>query len=338
MTNDFKHLQAAHCENGVTTNLLRSAGAEKLTEPLAFGIGSGLFYVQLPFLVINNGPAIAFRTMPGLIFKRTCNALEIPVFRKKFSSKEAGKKYLDDCLAAGQPVGAQVGVYYLTYFPKEYRFHFNAHNMIVFGKEDDRYLISDPVMETPTSLTDYELQRVRFAKGAFAPRGQIYYPKEKRIVTDEQMAKSIVKGIKRNVTHMIRIPGNMAGVKGIANTGRKIKKWKAKLGDQKAGLYLAQLVRMQEEIGTGGGGFRYIYGAFLQEAHAFHQMDELLEISKIFTFSGDKWRSAAVQAAGIYKGRIGSQADYDVMGDYLIEISEIEKKAFQALSKIKWNS
>lgn len=338
MTNDFKHLQAAHCENGVTTNLLRSAGAEKLTEPLAFGIGSGLFYVQLPFLVINNGPAIAFRTMPGLIFKRTCNALEIPVFRKKFSSKEAGKKYLDDCLAAGQPVGAQVGVYYLTYFPKEYRFHFNAHNMIVFGKEDDRYLISDPVMETPTSLTDYELQRVRFAKGAFAPRGQIYYPKEKRIVTDEQMAKSIVKGIKRNVTHMIRIPGNMAGVKGIANTGRKIKKWKAKLGDQKAGLYLAQLVRMQEEIGTGGGGFRYIYGAFLQEAHAFHQMDELLEISKIFTFSGDKWRSAAVQAAGIYKGRIGSQADFDVMGDYLIEISEIEQKAFQALGKIKWNS
>ena len=144
MITDFKHLQAAHCENGVTTNLLQAAGATKLTEPLAFGIGSGLFYVQLPFLVINNGPAIAFRTMPGLIFKRTCNALDIPVFRKKFASKEAGKKYLDECLAKGQPVGAQVGVYYLTYFPKEYRFHFNAHNMIVFGKEDGKYLISDP--------------------------------------------------------------------------------------------------------------------------------------------------------------------------------------------------
>ncbi|MBL7703694.1 MAG: BtrH N-terminal domain-containing protein [Ferruginibacter sp.] len=338
MTTDFKHLQAAHCENGVTTNLLRSAGAEKLTEPLAFGIGSGLFYVQLPFLVINNGPAIAFRTMPGLIFKRTCNALDIPVFRKKFSSQEAGKRYLDECLAKGQPVGAQVGVYYLTYFPKEYRFHFNAHNMIIFGKEDDRYLISDPVMETPTSLTDYELQRVRFAKGPFAPRGQIYYPKEKRIVTDEQMAKAIVKGIKRNVNHMIRIPGSIAGVKGIAGTGKKIKKWKSKLGDEKAGLYLAQLVRMQEEIGTGGGGFRYIYGAFLQEAHAYVPKDELIDISKIFTEAGDKWRIAAVQAAGIYKGRIGSQADYDVMGDYLIEISEIETKAFKALSKIKWNS
>lgn len=338
MNSEFNHLQAAHCENGVTTNLLRSAGAGKLTEPLAFGIGSGLFYVQLPFLKINNGPAIAFRTMPGLIFKRTCKALSIPVTRKKFVSQESGKRYLDECLANGRAVGCQVGVYYLTYFPKEYRFHFNAHNMIVFGKEEGRYLISDPVMETVTSLTEYELQRVRFAKGAFAPRGQLYYPKEKKTVTDGQMKKAIEKGIKRNITHMIRIPGAIAGVKGIATTGKKIKTWPDKLGRQTAGLYLAQLVRMQEEIGTGGGGFRYIYAAFLQEARAWHPMDELLDISNMFTLAGDQWRQAAVHAAGIYKGRIGSQADFDVMGDYLIEISELEKKAFRALSKIKWNS
>ena len=335
---EFKHLQAAHCENGVTTNLLRSAGVDKLTEPLAFGIGSGLFFVYIPLLKINKGPAIAFRTLPGDIFKRTCKSLNIDVVRKKFSSKEAAARYLDECLEAGQPVGCQVGVYYLTYFPKEYRFHFNAHNLIVYGSEGDNYLISDPVMENVTTLTKYELERVRFAKGPLAPKGQLYYPKENTIVTDDQLRNAIKSGIKRNVHWMIGIPGPIAGVNGIAFTGRKIKKWKDKLGQQKAGLYLAQLVRMQEEIGTGGGGFRYIYGAFLQEAHAFHPIDELLEISKIFTEAGDKWRSAAVQAAGIYKGRIGSQADFDVMGDHLLEISEIEKKAFQALSKIKWNS
>jgi hypothetical protein len=334
---EFKHLQAAHCENGVTTNLLRTIGGNKITEPLSFGIGSGLFFVYVPFLKINKGPAIAFRTMPGLIFKRTCNSLNIPVVRKKFNTKESAKKYLDECLRIGQPVGCQVGVYYLTYFPKEYRFHFNAHNIIVYGKEDGRYLISDPVMETVTSLSEYELERVRFAKGALAPRGQIYYPKGNTIITDEQIRKAIEKGIKRNVTHMIRIPGSIAGVKGIAATGNKIKKWRDKLGLQTAGLYLAQLVRMQEEIGTGGGGFRYIYAAFLQQAHTFHQNDALLEISKSFTQAGDIWRNAAVQAAGIYKGRIGSQADFDVMGDYLIQISEIEKNAFLALSKIKWS-
>ncbi len=338
MKHEFTHLQAAHCENGVTTNLLRLTGVEKMTEPLAFGIGSGLFFVHLPFLKINKGPAIAFRTMPGLIFKRTCNSLNIPVVRKKFSSKESAEKYLLECLDAGQPVGCQVGVYYLPYFPKEYRFHFNAHNIIVYGKEDDRFLVSDPVMESVTSLSVYELERVRFAKGALAPRGQIYYPKEQHGVTDKQIAKAIETGIKRNVFHMLSIPGNIAGVNGIAGTGNKIKKWRDKLGQQTAGLYLAQLVRMQEEIGTGGGGFRYIYAAFLQQAHTFQPDDTLLEISKNFTQAGDLWRNAAVQAAGIYKGRIGSQADFNVMGDYLLQIAEVEKKAFQALSKIKWHS
>ena len=338
MNKEFKHLQAAHCENGVTTNLLRGVGVDKLTEPMVFGIGSGLFYIYIPFLKINKGPAIAFRTMPGLIFKRTCKSLNIPVVRKKFSSKEAAEKFLEECIQAGQPVGCQVGVYYLSYFPKEYRFHFNAHNIIVYGREGDNYLVSDPVMETVTSLSRYELERVRFAKGALAPRGQLYYPMEHATVTDEQMRHAIKKGIKRNVVHMLHIPGNIAGVAGIKYTGNKIKTWKDKLGQEKAGLYLAQLVRMQEEIGTGGGGFRYIYGAFLQQAHAFHPIDELLDVSKKITEAGDLWRTAAVQAAGIYKGRIGTQADFDVMGDYLIKIAEIEKEAFVALSKIKWPS
>jgi len=337
MKTDFEHIQAAHCENGVTINLLKGAGVSQITEPLAFGIGSGLFYVYIPFLKINNGPAIAFRTQPGLIFNRTCKSLGIPVVRKKFSSTQEAEQFLESCLQSGQPVGCQVGVYYLTYFPKEYRFHFNAHNLIVFGREDDNYLISDPIMESPTTLSRYELERVRFAKGPLAPKGQLYYPKEKKTVTNEQIKKAIVTGVKRNVRDMLHIPGPIAGVKGIAFTGRKIKKWKEKLGDEKAKLYLAQLVRMQEEIGTGGGGFRYIYAAFLQQSFAYHPNDVLLDISQQFTVAGDKWRTAAVQAAGIYKGRIGSQADYNQMGDYLLEIAELEKKAFGELSKIKWH-
>jgi len=335
---DFEHRQSAHCESGVTSNLLSKNTQNKITEPLAFGIGQGLFFVYIPFIKINNGPAFAFRTMPGLIFQRTCKALDIPVVRKKFNSKEQAVNFLNSQLNAGNPVGCQVGVYYLPYFPKEYRFHFNAHNIIVFGKENDNYLISDPIMETVTTMTSYELERVRFAKGALAPKGQIYYPENNKIITDDQIKKAIKKGIKKNAFNMLSIPGNIAGVKGIKYTGNKIKKWRDKLGLEKAGLYLAQLVRMQEEIGTGGGGFRYMYGAFLQQAyHYLPKNDELLEISKKITSAGDLWRNAAVQAAGIYKGRLGSQADFDMMGDFLFEISEIEKKAFTDLQKIKWH-
>ena len=333
---NFEHIQSAHCENGVTRSLLKNIGIHQITEPLVFGIGSGLFFVYIPLLKINNGPVIAFRTLPGRIFKRTCKGLGVHVVHKKFRSRGQAALFLNACLAAGHPVGCQVGVYYLPYFPKEYRFHFNAHNLIVYGKKEDKYLVSDPVMENVATLSSYELERVRFAKGALAPKGQLYYPKAGAIVTKEQIKKAIISGIKKNVHNMLKIPVPIVGVKGIQYTGNKIKKWRDKLGLKQAGLYLAQLVRMQEEIGTGGGGFRYIYGAFLQEAYAYHAIDVLLEISRMFTNSGDLWRTAAVQASGIYKGRIGSQQDFNIMGDYLLEIAEIERQAFVALSKIKW--
>ncbi|MBX2921143.1 MAG: BtrH N-terminal domain-containing protein [Chitinophagaceae bacterium] len=329
---DFTHSQAAHCENGVTASLLRHYGVEQITEPLAFGIGSGLFFIYLPFMKVNGGPAISFRTMPGMIFKRTCKSLNIPILRKKFSSEEKAQLELDARLNAGEPAACQVGVYYLTYFPKEYRFHFNAHNLIVVGKEADNYIISDPIMETLVSMSSYELKRVRFAKGPLAPRGQLYYPRERRAVTDEQIKNAIVTGIKRNVRDMLYIPGNFAGISGIKYTAKKIKKWRDSLGLEKSRSYLAQLVRMQEEIGTGGGGFRFIYGAFLQQAYAYHPMDELMSISRQFTRAGDRWRDAAVQASGIYKGRLTTQEDYNNMGDMLLEIAELEKAAFKELA------
>ena len=93
---------------------------------------------------------------------------------------------------------------------------------------------------------------------------------------------------------------------------------------------------MQEEIGTGGGGFRFMYAAFLQQAHAFHPKDELLKISEQFTKAGDIWRSSAIQAAGIFKGRVTAQSDFNNMANYLFEVAEVEKQAFIALSKIKW--
>ena len=185
-------------------------------------------------------------------------------------------------------------------------------------------------------MGSYELERVRFAKGAFAPRGQLYYPQLKEAVTDDIIRKAIVKGIKLNVRDMLYIPGPIAGVKGIRYTGKIITKWRDKLGVKSAGLYLAQLVRMQEEIGTGGGGFRFIYAAFLQQAYAYHPNEQLLRMSEQFTKAGDLWRSSAVQAAGIFKGRITAQSDFNLMADYLYQVAEVEKQAFIGLSKIKW--
>ncbi|MDM1348254.1 BtrH N-terminal domain-containing protein [Myroides marinus] len=326
---DFKHHQSAHCENGVASNLLINQGLP-ISEPMAFGLGSGLFYVYLPFVKVNHAPAISYRPLPGLIFNRLAKRLGLKVKRIKFSNRAKAQQVLEQKIAEGIPCGLQVGVYHLPYFPEEYRFHFNAHNLVVYGKEGDNFLVSDPVMEITTALTPAELERVRFAQGAFAPKGQIYYPIELPQSIDWEVA--IRKAIKKTCTDMLA-PVPIVGVKGMRMVARAIVKWPKKVGVPKANHYLAQMVRMQEEIGTGGGGFRFIYAAFLQEAGNKIGNTRLIDLSKEMTAIGDSWRDFAVNAARVYKKRKNGEDVYIALSKELMSLADREEQFFKKLKR-----
>jgi hypothetical protein len=329
METNFTHHQSAHCENGVASNLLKHNGLN-ISEPMVFGIGSGLFFVYLPFLKVNYAPAISYRPMPGSIFNKLAKRLGLKIKRQKFSSEANAIKALDENLKNNIPSGLQVGVYNLTYFPDEYRFHFNAHNLVVYGKTETDYLISDPVMENVTTLTHDELNKVRFAKGAFAPRGQMYYPIQ--VPANVDLKGAIIKGIKNTCRDMLA-PMPIIGVRGIRYVAKLIKKWPVKEGTKKANHYLAQIVRMQEEIGTGGGGFRFIYAAFLQEAAVILENDELQRLSLEMTAIGDLWRDFAVEASRVYKNRSTKADVYNTLSDELLTIADKEEVFFKKLKK-----
>ena len=326
---DFSHKQAAHCENGVVSNLMRHNGFE-VSEPMVFGIGSGLLFSYLPFIKVNYAPVFTYRVLPGLVFNRFAKRVGVKVKREKFGSPKKAKERLDENLKNNNPVGLQVGVYNLIYFPDEYRFHFNAHNMVVYGKKDEHYLISDPVMENVTSLTEKQLEKVRFAKGAFAPKGHIYYPTA--FPEKLELETAIVKGIKQTCRDMTA-PVPIVGVKAIRWVAKNIRKWPKKIGAKKTNHYLGQIVRMQEEIGTGGGGFRYIYAAFLQEAADVLHNDTLKEFSREMTEIGDQWRDFALDASRIYKNRSGESDGYNMIADQLVAIANREADFFRALRK-----
>ncbi len=327
METNFTHHQSAHCENGVASNLLKYNGLS-VSEPMVFGIGSGLLFVYLPFIKVNYAPAISYRPLPGQIFNKLAKRLNLKIKRQKFSSEIKAVNALDENLKNNIPTGLQVGVYNLTYFPDEYRFHFNAHNLVVYGKSEKDYLISDPVMETVTTLTHQELNKVRFAKGAFAPRGQMYCPIQ--IPENVDFKSAIIKGIKNTCRDMLA-PIPIVGVRGIKFVAKQIRKWPEKHGAKKANHYLAQMVRMQEEIGTGGGGFRFIYAAFLQEAAAILENNKLLEMSKEMTTIGDLWRDFAVEASRVYKNRSTQVDVYNTLANQLLDIANKEEVFFKKL-------
>lgn len=326
----FEHKQSAHCENGVVSNLLRYYGIE-ISEPMVFGIGSGLFFSHMPFLKVGGIPVTSFRPLPGVIFKRTSRRLGIKFEKHKYSKPNRAMDALDTNLKNGIPTGMLVGVYHLTYFPDPYRFHFNAHNIVAFGKQNDRYLISDPIMESYETLSNDELVRVRYAKGTFAPNGHMYWAE--KIPKEVNIEKAIIKGIRHTCKDMLTIPIPMFGVKGIKFLSKKVRSYPDKLGARRAASYTGQIVRAQEEIGTGGAGFRYMYGAFLQEASGILKNDKLMKLSYEISDIGDLWREFAVITGRIVKNRNKADESYDKAADLLLVIYGKEKEFFTKLKK-----
>lgn len=328
----FNHVQTAHCESGVISNMFRHYGLH-ISEPMAFGIGAGIFFGHLPFVKVNGVPGTTYRIWPGAIFARVCKRLGVKMESRKFSSPEKAKQALDEMVAKGIPVGMQSSVYYLPYFPASYRFHFNAHNLVVYGKQGENYLVSDPIMETTTEIDPESLEQARFAKGFPEPKGKMYYPVN--VPQQVDLRGPIREGIKQACYYMLKIPMPFFGVKGMRFLAKRLRDYPAKVGDRRAGLYTGNIIRMQEEIGTGGAGFRFMYAAFLQEASKLLNNPELSAVGHELTAVGDRWRNFAFEAGRVCKARAADDAPYRTLGDMLMQIADAEEKVFTRLSKVK---
>jgi hypothetical protein len=241
---------------------------------------------------------------------------------------------LDKKLEEGIPVGMVVGVYHLTYFPEVYRFHFNAHNIVAYGKEAGKYIVSDPIMETPEWITEEDLKIVRYAKGTIKPRGKMYSITS--VPEQIDIKSAIPKAIKTTSKQMVVWPGPIAGVSAIRMLAKDVQKWGKKLPPRKAAKYLGSVVRMQEEIGTGGAGFRFLYAAFLQESGKLLHHDGLLEAAKDMTDTGDRWRDFAVAAARVCKSRTVDGESYDSVSEMLYKLADREERLFKVLNKMKF--
>ncbi len=326
---DFFHRQSAHCESGVAANLLAWKGLE-LTEAMAFGLGSGLFFGYLPFIRLNGLPLVTYRSAPGKILRQLEQIPGVTMEQKKFGDQGRAMAELDAAVEQGIPVGLQTGVFWLPYFPRALRFHFNAHNLVVYGKEGDEYLISDPVFPSPVRCPAKDLLKARFASGALAPKGKMYFLSG----VPEQLDYNhhIPKAIGSTCRMMLSSPFPLIGVKGIRFLAERLEHWPRRLGRDRADLHLGHVVRMQEEIGTGGGGFRYMYGAFLQESGEMLQDPVVRNCAALLAEAGDTWRQFGVMAARICRKRARPEDTYPAMAETIRICAQMEEKVFQELN------
>ena len=328
---NFDHQHFAHCETGVMSALLKHNGLE-LSEPMVFGLSGANCFAYLPFLKMGNMPLVSYRMFPGYIVKNFPKRLGVEYFRKTYKDQDLAMAELDELVANGRLVGLQTSAYFTTYFPPEMRFQFNAHNIIIIGKEGDEYLVSDPVFDHIERIKAADLKKARFARGLSAPKGLVHYPIKCPDAVD--LEKLIKKSIKKTVHMMLYAPVPWIGIKGINHLSRHIVKLSRKQKPQYTRHFLGNIVRMQEEIGTGGGGFRFMYAAFLQEAHDALGLPILKEASDRMTAVGDQWRMFALECAKIVKSK-ESRINLPEIAQLLRRCGDSEKQIYRMLKTFK---
>ena len=325
----FAHTQASHCESGVISALVRQGGLP-LSEPMAFGLSSALSFAYIPIVRINGLPLVAYRMPPRFIIKGLQKPLGLKMRFETFRKPEAGERRLNELLDAGKVVGLQTSVFWLPYMPQDLRFHFNAHNVLAYGRENNGdYQLSDPVFEHPVICPPADLARARFAKGVLAPRGLIYYAENPPQEPD--WSRDLPRAIRKTTRIVLDSPLPIIGVRGIRRLAKAIDGLNADQDAARSKLFIGQVVRMQEEIGTGGGGFRFIYAAFLQETAerlgrpVFNDMaEQLIDI-------GDEWREFALATARMIRDRDPLQPRR--LGDLLRAIADREQVFFRDLRR-----
>lgn len=326
--NNFPHQHTAHCESGVMSTLLKSHGVD-LNEAMVFGLASALTFVYLPIIKVSGMPLISYRMQPKHIIKKVSKLLKVRLKMQKFSNETAGQMALDQALQNGKLVGLQTSVFWLPYFPSEMRFHFNAHNLLIYGKENDDYLISDPVFETVQRCAVQDLQKARFAKGALAAKGLMYYFEQTPDFSQIDLPTLVRKAIRKQAKQMLA-PLFFVGVKGIRTVAKSIENLAAcKKGEKYNRLYLGHIVRMQEEIGTGGAGFRYLYAYFLEQAAEICNEPKFKQASEQMTEIGDQWREFATLC--VKQCRKPSVEGYRETAEFLRGIVEKEEELWRML-------
>jgi hypothetical protein len=321
----FDHRQTAHCETGVISSLLRNKGFE-ISEPMAFGASASLTFAYIPIVKFGGLPLFAYRMPPKAVIKGLCKRLGIQMAYETYRSPEAGMRALDEHLDAGRVVGLQTSVFWLDYFPPDMRFHFNAHNLVVYGRKGTKYLISDPVIDIRVECEAEALKQARFVRGALAPKGLLYYPTY--LPEKPDWKKAIRSAIRYNTGMMLYTPLPFIGVRGIRHVAKLLRKLDPSNAKYNR-LFIGHMVRMQEEIGTGGAGFRFLYASFLQEASGILDKPKLKEISAELVAAGDQWRAFALEAAKMCKGR--AEMDLNGLSERLMNCAELESVVYKKL-------
>ncbi|MFV2173760.1 BtrH N-terminal domain-containing protein [Actinomadura sp. LOL_016] len=315
-----------HCETTTVGVLLRHQGLD-LSEPMLFGLGSGLSFVYWDGK--NMGfPFLGGRVKPFELTRNLATRLGLELVVRETGSPRRAWENVTAAIDAGHPVGLQLDSYHLDYFAS--KAHFGGHVVAMYGyDEHDAYLVDTGQQGGAVSTSLTSLAQARAARGPMTAKHRSFTLNPGRNPSSPQ--SQIVPAITACADAFLNPPIANLGHRGVAKAGKLVPTWLQRTDDP--GRDLPQAALLMEKAGTGGALFRNLYRDFLAECVRLLDSSHLRTGHALYTEAATLWTEAA--ALITKAGESGDARCLAQAGSILSDLSRVEREAMQALSRLE---
>lgn len=315
-----------HCETTALGVLLRHEGLD-LSEPMLFGLGSGLSFVYW------DGKGMGFPFLGGRVrpFELTRNlaaALDLELLVQETTSPRRAWQNVTAPIDAGRPVGLQLDSYHLDYFGS--KVHFGGHVVALYGyDEHDAYLVDTEQQGGAVSTSLASLGRARAARGPMTAKHRSF---TLTAPVDPVSPRSrIVPAVTACADAFLNPPIANLGHRGIEKAAKLVRTWLQRTDDPQRDL--AQAALLMEKAGTGGALFRNLYRDFLGACTQLLDSADLRTGHGLYVEAATGWTETARLIA-----KAGESGDAQCLmeaGTVLDDLARIEREAMEALRRLR---
>ncbi|HZF89046.1 BtrH N-terminal domain-containing protein [Streptomyces sp.] len=314
-----------HCETTTLGVLLRHQGLD-LSEPMLFGLGSGLSFVYWDSKKMGF-PFLGGRVKPFELTRNLARTLGLELKVQETTSPRKAWENVASLIDAGRPVGLQLDSYHLDYFTS--KVHFGGHVVAMYGYDDrDAYLVDTGQQGGAVSTSLAGLAAARAARGPMTARHRSFtltVPRDLPSLRDP-----IVSAVVLCADAFLDPPIANLGHRGIEKAGRLVRTWLRRTDEPQRDLPQAAL--LMEKAGTGGALFRTLYRDFLAECTQLIDSGHLRTGHRLYAEAATLWTEVA--ALITEAGESGDAQCLTRAGGILSDLSRVEREAMRALSRL----
>jgi hypothetical protein len=274
----YRNVPGEHCGSTAMRNLIRHYCKLELTEAMVFGLGSGIDFVLIE----------ADRYEPGVfLFGRSAtmetdvaDALGLHYTEQTEPDDARAWAVVRDEVAAGRPTMLSGDALYLDY--RDFRVHFPAHRFVLLGFDDEarKAMVADRIVPDTQACSYEALAASRNPKDFISTVN--LWGKFHDGVAERDLPDAVRIAIGKAARRMLdaeaggtaagdstiggAAPAGVAMASGICGLSRLASRLPTFLQRPNARELARYAGACIESFGTGGGNFRLMYAAFLEEA------------------------------------------------------------------------